>query len=104
MPIRPRMTYQVTDARLRDHLEHLRIGTVEQDTSTWVVCPAGASVDIRHNLGEIPRVVDILKSTDSTGMQAAAAGSDATVTAKSATLCTVTNNASTTLYFQVRVL
>jgi hypothetical protein len=54
-------------------LDHQREGSVRQYESDWVKVNAGASMEVAHELGEVPRTVDVQWSESEEGVQPRAA-------------------------------
>jgi hypothetical protein len=92
-------------------LEHLRKGTVEQYESGWVLIRDAISgttdgtKDFTHDLEEIPRVVDVMRSETSDGKNAIDGNSGVTVAKTSTTITLTIPNGSPLggdFYFKVR--
>jgi hypothetical protein len=80
----------------------LRLGTREQYESQWRSIGGTASYSFTHELGEIPWVVDVLRSDHDDGTGAIVAP---TVTiSKTDRTITITNDAGTGYYFKVRAM
>lgn len=84
-------------------LEHLRLGTRDQYQSEWRSIANGASHAFTHELGELPWMVDVIRSETSDGKNPVDSNSDVTV-AKTDTTITVTNNFGSARYFRVRAM
>jgi hypothetical protein len=120
------MPYRTSTLEVLDeNLEHIREGTREQYESEWLFFPSGARREVRHNLGEIPWVVSVVRSDDATGsvveraswetledpwafgqsanVRIAYADIDGT-TGSGINSLTLTNNMTTSVYFKVRAM
>ena len=97
MPTRP--AFEGVNA---EALEHLRIGTRDQYESEWRQIDASRAHTFTHSLGEIPWIVDVLRSDSSDGKGAVVAASF--TVAKTDTSITITNSDSALHYFKVRAM
>lgn len=86
---------------LIDEMESLRQGTREVFESGWTLINNGADKAFTHLLGEIPCVVDVIRSETADGVKPIDSNADVTV-AKTTTTITVTNNVGANRYFNVR--
>lgn len=123
MPIRSRFPLRDTlggeapgsaDApEVEQAIEHIRQGTVERYESAWTLVPASAAVEFRHNLGDMPWVVDVVYSDTSEGKYPRDASSLVTVTkadkdssagSGDTTLTVTAASATENYYYKVRAL
>jgi len=102
MPIRDRVSFGDTQSALDD----LRKGTRKQFESAWTTIGSGSSVDITHDLGEIPWAVDVIRADGSEGYGAVQAPStDITVSKTDATITlAVGTTAGATYFYKVRAM
>jgi hypothetical protein len=63
----PRRHQFTPNAPVEEQLEHLREGTFEKYESDWTLIKDGASHEFTHNLGEVPCVVDVVRSEVANG-------------------------------------
>jgi len=92
-----------TDEASSDHLEHIRRGTSKTYESEWTLINNAESHGFTHQLGDIPRFVDV-STSEVAGGDAPVDGTSTSSFAKTSTTITVTSSAGSgsNLYFRVR--